>query len=209
MPTTTAPAVVVIVASAGGVTALMRLVSALPPDFPAAVVIVLHRPADYESHLISLLARRTVLPVEDALPGGAVEAGTVYVSRPDQHLLITHRRRFAYSDGQRIRHLLSSANPLFSSSAQAFGRRAIGVVLTGTGRNGTDGVQAIKEHGGIVIVQNRATAEHFDMPRSAVATGVVDYVLPLDDIAPTVERLVHELTHAPHPPKPERKHAHH
>jgi len=184
------PAVVVIAASAGGVQALITLVGALPADLDAAVVVLLHRPADVQSHLIPILRRRSVLPVLEATEGATVRPGTVYVARADRHLHFSQAGRIGYSDGRRIRHVLASANPLFETTAHVFGRRAIGVVLTGTGCDATDGVQALKAHGGVVIAQDPATAEHAGMPTSAVATGVVDYVLPLEEIAPALQRLI-------------------
>jgi two-component system chemotaxis response regulator CheB len=181
--------VVVIGASAGGVQALTKVLQGLPKDFPAAVVVVQHRSATAQSLLPTLLGRRTALPVIDAQEGDALKPGTVYIARPDLHLTVTESGHFAYHDGRRIRHVLSSANPLFTSAANAYGPHAVGVVLTGSGHDGTDGVQAIRDQGGIVIAQDQTTSERFEMPRSATATGAVDQILPLDDIAPALIRL--------------------
>ena len=101
-------------------------------------------------------------------------------------------RRFELIDGRRIRHVFSSANPLFTTAADVLGP-VIGVVLTGMGRDGTDGVQAVKEAGGVVIAQDEATSEWFSMPRSAIATGAVDYVLPLDRIGAKLVELLDRL----------------
>ena len=182
-------AIVVIGASAGGIQALSTVLQGLPGEFPAPVVIVQHRPATGKSHLVSILERRTVLPVVEAADGEALKPGCVYIARPDQHLTVTSAGCFAYSNGRRVHHLLSAATPLFASAAESFGPGAIGVVLTGYGRNGTDGVQAIKGHGGVVIAQDQATSEHFGMPRAAIVTGAVDYVLPLEEIAPALVRV--------------------
>jgi len=84
----------------------------------------------------------------------------------------------------KIRHVLSSANPLFTSAAGVYGDGVIAVVLTGGDSDATDGVQSVSEAGGIVIAQDEATPQNFSMPRSAIKTGSVDYVLPLDEIAP-------------------------
>ena len=100
-------------------------------------------------------------------------------------------RRFELMDGGRIQHVRSSANPLFTSAAHVLGP-VIGVVLTGMGQDGTSSVQAVKRAGGIVVAQDEATAEWFSMPRSAIGTGAVDYVLPVDRIgAKLVELLDH------------------
>lgn len=204
MTSTKPPAVVLLAASAGGIQALSTILSGLSKDFAAPIVVVLHRPAEHKSLLASILSRRTALPVVDAEAGESLRPGTVYLAKPDRHLTVDHHGRFAYLDGHRIRHVMSSANPLFTSAADVFGGGAIGVVLTGTDADGTDGVQAISEEGGVVIAQNRATSEYFGMPQSAIQTGVVDYVLPLPEIAPALVRLVGERARPAHTVRPER-----
>jgi two-component system chemotaxis response regulator CheB len=180
--------VIVLAASAGGISALQQLVAALPADLPAAVIVVQHRTID--SRLQQLLSRRSLLPIKMAEEGGAIEAGVIYLARPDLHLMVKPDRKFEYIDGRRIRFVRSSANPLFESAARAFRNRAIGVVLTGFGRDGTDGVQAVKAGGGIVIAEDPFTADQSGMPMSAISTGAVDYVLPLAAIAPTLMSLI-------------------
>ena len=185
----TARPIVLIAASAGGIEALMAILAALPRDFPAPIVVVQHRSPTRTSLLPSVLSLRSALPVFEAHSGEPVKPGIVYIARPDEHLTVTEESRFAYTDGQRIRHVRSSANPLFISVSQIFGPRTIGVVLSGSGSDATDGVQSIKARGGVVIAQNQATARHFGMPAAAIATGAVDYVLPLEEIAPAIVRL--------------------
>lgn len=189
---TFSPPVVLLAASAGGVRALMTVTGGLPRGFPAAVVVVLHRTPSGKSLLVPILARASALPVEEALAGHAMRAGVIYVARADRHLTIGGDGTFRYMNGHRIRHVLSSANPLFSSSAMAFGSRAIAVVLTGSGMDGTDGVQEIRAHGGTVIAQDESTSEHFGMPGAAIKAGAVDYVIPLSEIAPTLVSLLSE-----------------
>jgi two-component system chemotaxis response regulator CheB len=190
---TNAPWLVVIAASAGGIPAIGTVLRGLPPQLPAAVVIVQHRSARVESILEQILTRRAHLPVMSAVHDASIEAGRIYVARADLHLTITPGRRFAYIDGTRVNYVLSSANPLFQSAAQAFQNRVIGVVLTGGGSDATDGVQAVKQHGGIVIVQDPETAESRGMPTAAIRAGVADYVLPLATIAPTLVAIVSGL----------------
>jgi len=199
LPQNRIPAVL-IAASAGGIRALSTIARALPADFPAAVLVVQHRTPTHKSMLVPILARSSSLPVEEAQPGHVMRAGTMYVAKPDLHLTVDPQGAFQYIDGPRIRHLLSSANPLFTSCAQSLGRRVIAVVLTGSGMDATDGVQDVKASGGTVIAQDEATSEHFGMPASAIQTGSVDYVVPLSGIAPMLVRLVaswqdrHQLT---------------
>jgi two-component system, chemotaxis family, protein-glutamate methylesterase/glutaminase len=182
---------VVIAASAGGIPALQRLLSSLPQDFPVPVCIVQHRAVHAPDLLPRVLGRHTRLAVKASHPGDLMRGGTVYLAPADAHLIVNPDRTLDFMDGRRIRFVLSSANPLFASAAKATGKRTIGVVLTGSDSDGTDGVQAIKQEGGLVIAQDRATSEFFGMPESAIRTGAVDYVLPLDRIGPALDDLVH------------------
>ena len=181
--------VVLIGASAGGVQSLQSVLTPLPGNFPAAIVVVQHRTGNGKSQLATLLAKRTALPVRNVHDGEPLEPGVVYVAPAHQHVMITRDQRFSCWDGARIRHVLSSANPLFESGAHVFGRDTIAVVLSGTGSNGADGVRTVKRQGGTVIAQNRETSEHFGMPEAAIKTGAVDEVLAADQIAPALIRL--------------------
>lgn len=116
-------------------------------------------------------------------------AGTVNLGPADRHLLVQPGKRFISLDGHKIRHVLSSANPLFESAAEALGSKEIAVVLTGGDRDATDGVQTVRAHGGVVIAQDEATSRVFSVPESAIQTGCVGYVLPLGEIAPALIRL--------------------
>jgi len=130
------------------------------------------------------------MPVVLASEGQPIEPGVVYLSRPDLHLTVAPGGRFEYVDGTRVCGVFSSANPLFESAARAFGDRTIGVVLTGSGIDATDGVQMVKARGGIVVAQDPGTAEYGSMPTSAIRTGAVDHVLPLDGIAAALVAIV-------------------
>jgi two-component system chemotaxis response regulator CheB len=181
---------IVVAASAGGLEPLIKLVSDLPPTLPAAVVIVQHRPAEGRSMLGAILARRSRLPVVGAEEGQPVQPGTVYVARPDAHLTVTSRGEFSYQDGTRIRFVRSSANPLFESAAGVFEGRVIAIVLSGGGADATDGVQAVRSHGGWVIAQDPASAAHPPMPQAAIATGCVNYVVPAQALGEAVRSII-------------------
>lgn len=178
--------IVVIAASAGGLPALLEIVGALPADFETPVAIVLHRTPTPPRLLDRLLARRCGLRVVEASAGDAITPRAIFIAPPDGHLSVRPDRTFAVEDGRRIAHVRSSANPLFESAAAIFGPAVVGVVLSGTGRNGAVGVSAIKAGGGTVIVQNRSTSQYFEMPSAAIQTGAVDFVLSLDEIAPAL-----------------------
>jgi two-component system chemotaxis response regulator CheB len=180
---------VVMAASAGGVKAFESLLSRLPQEFPLPIAIVQHRSTRDPNLLARVLSRHTPLRVKVAAEGERLEAGTVYLAPPNAHLTVDPNLRVGLKDGVKIRHVLSSANPLFESAAQALPGRVIAVVLTGYDRDATDGVQAVKLSGGIVIAQDEATSESFGMPSSAIATGCVDRVLPLPEIGPALVAL--------------------
>jgi len=177
---------VAFVASAGGVQALGEVLGALPPDLDAALIVLLHLLPDHRSHLAAILGRKTELRVKEAEDGDRLEAGCVYVAPPDVHLYVEAGGTLALRDGPAVNHLRPSGDVLLSSLAEVCGGRCLAVVLTGLGRDGTAGAEAVKKAGGRVIAQDAATSEFPAMPQAAIAAGVVDQVLPLDEIAPAV-----------------------
>lgn len=183
---------VAIAASAGGVEAVRTILEGLPSNFPAPIAVVLHRSSRFPDYLADVLGRRSKLAVKRVEQSEPMNPGTVYLAPPEKHLIVGPGCIAHLTDGCRIRHLRSSANPLFESAAECLGGRVIAVVLTGYNSDGTDGVQTVKVHGGTVIAQDRSTSEVFGMPSSAIATGCVSQVLPLDQIGPALVRLVSE-----------------
>jgi two-component system chemotaxis response regulator CheB len=181
---------VVMVASAGGLAALSTIVGSLPAGFPAAIVIVHHRAEANPSLLGEILSRRTALRVREATVGESPEAGVVYIAPAGLHLSIAADRSFAFSDRHLIQRVLSSADPLFESAAAVYGERLIAVVLTGYGQDGADGIRAVGQASGTVLVQDEATSQAFAMPAAALATGEVDAVLPVSAIGPALIALV-------------------
>jgi two-component system, chemotaxis family, protein-glutamate methylesterase/glutaminase len=180
---------VAIGASAGGVQALKTIVGALPADLPAAVFVVLHLDPNRRSLLPTLLAASTALRVPAVLDGGAVESGSIYVAVPDRHLLVSDGRvRLGVSAP--VHFVRPSVDCLFESIAFGWRTAAVAVVLTGNGVDGASGIAAIKRRGGCTIVQDPCDADFPSMPRAAIATGLVDTVLPLTAIAPAVARAV-------------------
>jgi len=177
---------VALAASAGGLAALSKVLSALPRDFAAPLLVVLHVDPRHRSWLAEILERQVTLEVGQAKGGERLEAGRIYVAPPDHHLLVGGDGLLGLSGVARVQHVRPSADLLFASLAEAWGSGAIAVVLTGTGRDGADGVIAVKRHGGRVIVQDEASSEFFGMPEAAARTGAADRVLPLDEIAPAL-----------------------
>ena len=181
--------VVALAASAGGLNALTHVLAALPEDFPAALVVVQHLDPRHRSVMADILARRTKLPVKEAVEGDALRAGRVYIAPPNRHLLINPDRSVSLTQTQLVHFVRPSADLLFESTAASFKERAIAVVLSGSGSDGAMGVKAIKKMGGTVIVQDAKNAEFAGMPAAAEATGLADFVLALDEIAPALQKL--------------------
>ena len=137
------------------------------------------------SLLLEVLSGFTKLKVVHAHRGERLHPGTVYIASPELHLVVRANHTLDYTDGRKIRHSRSSANPLFTSASEVFRPRVIAVVLTGGDADATDGVQSVKQGGG-VIAQERSTCVEPSMPRSAIETGSVDFIVPLDKIADTL-----------------------
>jgi len=192
--------VVVIGASAGGVAALRTIVSQLPSDLPAAVLVVLHIGV-HRSHLASVLRNAGRIAVETAADGAPLRPGCLHVAPPDHHLLL-HDGSLRLTRGPKEHHTRPAIDPLFRSAALVAGTRVIGVVLSGCNADGTAGLQAIKACGGAAIVQDPADAEEPAMPQSALKAVRVDHCLPLDRIAPTLVELAGQPAH-PAAPAPE------
>jgi two-component system, chemotaxis family, protein-glutamate methylesterase/glutaminase len=178
---------VAIGASAGGIRALQIVLAALPPDFSAPILIVLHLEPRHESLLARVLGSHTTLRVKAAEPGETLVRGTVYLAVPDLHLLAV-QDCVALASTTEVHYSRPSVDVLFNSIAASYGGAACGVILSGAGRDGAQGLAAIKAAGGMTIVQDPATADHRGMPLAAVATKCVDMILPVDAIAPALIR---------------------
>jgi two-component system chemotaxis response regulator CheB len=184
--------VVVIGASAGGVNALTELVRNLPRDLAAPVGIVLHIPPDSPSLLPQILNRDSNLQVLTPQNGQEWENGKIYIAPPDRHLLFAEDGTLHVARGPRENRARPAVDPLFRSAALAFGPRVIAVVLTGTLDDGTAGLIAVKERGGIAIVQDPKDALYPGMPESAIAHAAVDHVVPVRAMGELIGRLVSE-----------------
>ena len=188
--------IIVIGASAGGVEALAQVAQDLPADLPAAVFIVLHVPAHGVSVLPAILSRRGPLPAVHPADGEPIQSGRIYIAPPDHHLLVKHGHvrvvRGPSENGHR-----PSVDPLFRSAARFYGPRVVGVILSGTLDDGTSGLMAVKQRGGLAVVQDPEEAMFSGMPRSAVENVAVDWVGPLADVGPTLARLAQEPAPAP------------
>src|SRR5438270_816763 len=184
-------AVIVVGASAGGVDARSAVVAGLPADLPAAVLVVLHIAPRGKSVLPHILSTRGPLPARHAVDGEPLEAGRVYVAPPDQHLVV-EPDRVRVTDQPRENAVRPSVDTLFRPAAHAYGPAAVGVVLSGTLDDGTAGLIAIKQHGGMAVVQDPAEAVFPSMPANAARFADPDHIVPLDKVAPLLAEIVDE-----------------
>lgn len=189
------PNIIVIGASAGGLRAFETLVSQLPPNFPAAIFIVWHISPDYPSLLPQILARVTPLPVTHAVDREPIQLGRIYVAPPDHHLLV-EPEMIRLSRGPRENRFRPAVDVLFRSAARSYGARVIGVVLTGSLDDGAAGLYAVKERGGIAIVQDPLDALHPSMPREAIKVVDVDYCVPISTMGALLVDLVNKAVPA-------------
>ena len=161
---------------------MSTLLVGLSPELETAIVVAQHRgPTSSRGSLEALLERHAGRPVSEPHDKEPIERRHVYVAPADYHLLVEDGH-FALSTDSRVQYSRPSIDVLFESVAEAYGERAIGIVLTGANEDGAAGLAAIKERGGVAVVQDPETAERRTMPDAALAATVADAVLPLDEI---------------------------
>jgi two-component system, chemotaxis family, protein-glutamate methylesterase/glutaminase len=177
-------------ASAGGVEALISLVAGLPADLPAAVVVVLHLSADVPSHLAYILAKAGALPATEARDGDLLRPGRILVASPGHHLVV-QQGRARLLDGGSVNWVKPAIDPLFQSAAREYGPRLVAVILTGMLNDGSAGLLAVRQEGGVAVVQDPKDAAHAEMPQSALDAAGADYCVPLEEMAPLLVELVH------------------
>jgi len=180
--------VVALGASAGGLNALSQVLKGLPRTFPSSIVVVQHVSPGHKSWIANLLGRSTQLTVKQAEHGEIMLPATVYIAPPDEHLLVGPGKvQLAHS--QLVHFSRPSIDLLFESVAGTYGSRSIGVILSGSGKDGSAGIRTIKESGGITIAQTPDKAEFRHMPEAAIETGCIDFVVPLEKIGDKLTEL--------------------
>jgi len=185
-------ALVAIGCSAGGPPALQEILPVLPADLPATVVVVQHMPERFTSLLAERLARLCALPVAEIADGDRVQTRRIWIAPGGRQTLLERGgdgvifRLRARASGERY---APSADILMTSGAAIYGRRVLGVLMTGMGDDGVAGLRAIKERRGRTLVESEQTAAVFGMPREAIRAGVADQVLPRPALAPEISRL--------------------
>jgi len=180
---------VVIGVSAGGLTALDRILPQLPRDFCVPILIVQHIGADSESYLPTHFDVRCAMKVKEAEDKERIQRGKIYFAPPNYHLMVEHDHCIALSIDAKVNYSRPSIDVLFETAAITYRQKLIGVVLTGANHDGARGLARIKQYGGLTIVQDPDTAEVDTMPRAAMEATDVDKVLPLNDIASFLNKL--------------------
>lgn len=175
--------------SAGGLAALTEVFGALPPDLPVAYVLAQHARADPASPLIQLLQKGTRLQVQTAEEGDHLEAGVVLVCPPSQNVAV-EGSTLHLSDATDATRPSPSVDLLFDSLAESWGSAAVGLLLSGTGSDGVQGLTAMRAHGGVALAQSPASAEFPAMPQSAINSGCVDKVIQTNELADVLRRLL-------------------
>jgi two-component system, chemotaxis family, protein-glutamate methylesterase/glutaminase len=190
--TTTAPGfgprVVVVGVSTGGPAALGRFLPSLPVDPGFAVIIVQHMPIGFTPALAERLDGLCALRVREARSGDRPGSGTALIAPGDQHLEVAPDGTLLVTDGPEVNGVRPSADVTMRAAARVWGRRVTGVVMTGMGRDGADGLLAIKRAGGTTLAQDRDSCVVFGMPRAAIEAGAVDEVVALDGLAEALQQ---------------------
>ena len=181
-----APAVLALAASTGGPAAIHLILSALPAGFPLPILIVQHISQGFTPGFADWLDKASALTVKLAQEGEELLPATAYVAVDDHHLTVTAAGRVHLSRSAPVGGFRPSGTVLFESVAAAYGRSAAAVILTGMGRDGVDGLRAVRDAGGRTLAESERTAVVNGMPGAAIAAGLADYVLPLDQIALTL-----------------------
>jgi two-component system chemotaxis response regulator CheB len=181
---------IVIGASAGGLSALKSIFAHLPPEFRVPLIIVQHQPADFGDALALSLNRQCPVPVKEADEKEAVLPGKAYLAPANYHLLIEDDRTFSLSVDERVNFSRPSIDVLFETAAEVYRSGLMGIILTGASEDGSRGLKAVKDHGGLTLVQDPRSAEAEAMPLAAINTADPDLVLPLTEIGPYIMGLI-------------------
>ena len=187
------PKILAVGSSTGGPLALQSVLASFSADFPLPIVCVQHISRGFLEGLIDWLAGSCHLPIQIAPAGERPKPGNIYFPPERQHLRINRAGRFAHSQSPPIDGHCPSVTTLFESIAEFYGQRTIGVLLTGMGREGADGMKASTDAGGLTIAQDEATSVVFGMPKEAIDLGAAHHVLPIQSIGPTVLEVVQQF----------------
>lgn len=180
---------VVIAASTGGPKALVYLISQIPKDINIPIFIVQHMPKGFTTSFAARLDKESKVKVVEAKDGMLIQNGTVYIAPGDYHMTL-ERDKISLNTQDKIHGVRPAADYLFESATKHYGDKLLGIILTGMGRDGSQGMVAIKEHGGYNIAQSEESCVVYGMPGSAVEKGAVDEIMNLEDISINLNKLI-------------------
>ena len=187
---------VAMAASTGGPQSLLKVFPKFPERLGAAILLVQHMPPGFTRSFAKRLDSVSKINVKEAEDGEPIEEDWGYVAPGDYHMEVELRRGkpvITLNKKPKIHGVRPAADPMMITAAEVFGRRTVGVVMTGMGRDGAQGIVAIKKKGGITIAQDKETSIIYGMPKAAAETGMVDYIVPLDKIADTIVMAVNKI----------------
>lgn len=183
--------IIVVGASAGGITALSDMLTSIPEKFKATIFVVLHLPPASPSALPQILSKTGILKAYHAVDGEVIKPGMVYVAPPDHHILL-EGNRVLVKKGPKENNFRPSIDALFRSAAYVYGSRVIGIVLSGLLNDGTSGLWSVKRAGGITIIQEPSDADYPSMPLNAMNYVKVDYTVPATQMGTLLQKLTTE-----------------
>jgi two-component system chemotaxis response regulator CheB len=184
--------IVAIGTSTGGPRALQEVITRLPKNFPCGIVIVQHMPPGFTKSLADRLDSISEVSVKEAEDGDAIIPGKVLIAPGSHHMIVENAMNpiVKLNTNPTVNGHRPAADPLLESAAKVFGSKAIGVILTGMGRDGANGIQAIKQQKGFTIAECKSTSIVFGMPKAAIDMGVVDIIAPITEVASEIIRAV-------------------
>ena len=188
--TTEMPDIICIAASTGGPGALASVLKTVPKNFSIPIVVVQHITKGFGEGFAHWLDHECLLKVNTISSGSSIEPGNIYIAPDDYHLLVGPNKKFRTSKSLPVSGLRPYATFLFNSVAELYGDRSLGIILTGMGRDGSEGMKNIKLAGGITLAQSEDSCIVFGMPKEAIDLGIVDYVLNLEEINSFMKNLL-------------------
>ena len=177
---------IVIGVSSGGMMTLKTILRHLPSDFALSIIIVQHQHPHSDAFIAEFLDARCSLTVKQADEKELIMPGKIYIAPPNYHLLVEEDKTFSLSIDKRVHFARPSIDVLFETAADVFNEKLVGIILTGANDDGSHGLRKIKDSGGLTIVQDPDTAEVDTMPKAAIVSTKVDYILPLKKIGPFI-----------------------
>jgi two-component system chemotaxis response regulator CheB len=188
--------IVIIGSSTGGPRALQQVIPLLPSNLHAPVLIVQHMPPGFTKSLAERLNMQSLIKVREAMEGDILQSGTVYIAPGDYHMTVKQQRIngelkevIALSKGEKVQGVRPSVDVLLNSITSIYGQNSLGVILTGMGSDGSDGIKKLKMAGGKVIAEDESTCVVYGMPRSVIDQKLADYILPIDRIAESIAQI--------------------